>query len=143
MSLVEPILTPAEYLSYYSDKNSFGKIFQGIKMPYVYARNIRGFFFDNDYNRLEKDPLSELLQRKVEGFVLKPSLGESGRGVKLFRYDNGHYTAIYMRKSPIICCLATKKCYFFNHINIILLYFLAISYISSCQETGYISALPT
>ncbi len=91
MSLVEPILTPAEYLPYYSDKNSFGKIFHGIKMPYVYARNIRGFFFDNDYNRLEKDPLSELLQRKVEGFVLKPSLEESGRGVKLFRYDHGQY----------------------------------------------------
>lgn len=91
MCLVEPILNPAEYLHYYSDKNSFGKIFQGIKMPYVYARNIRGFFFDNDYNHLEKDPLSELLQRKVEGFVLKPSLEESGRGVKLFRYDNGHY----------------------------------------------------
>ena len=35
MCLVEPILNPAEFLHYYSDKNSFGKILQGIKMLLV------------------------------------------------------------------------------------------------------------
>ncbi len=91
MSFVEPILTPAEYRQYYSDKNSFGKILQGIRMPYVYARNIKGSFFDNNYNSLDGHPLSELEQRKVNSFVLKPSLEASGRGVRIFRYSNGRF----------------------------------------------------
>jgi len=88
---IEPILTPAEYRQYYSDKNSFGKIFPGINMPYVYLRNIRGLFFDNDYNCLNGDPLFELEQKSVEKFVLKPSLEESGRGVRIFKKTNGFY----------------------------------------------------
>ena len=91
--LVEPILTPVEYRPYYSDKNSFGKILQGIKQPYVYVRNIRGFFFDNDYNSLGKNPLFELEKNKVDSFVLKPSRSDSGRGVMIFRNNNGQYVA--------------------------------------------------
>lgn len=93
VSVVEPILTPAEYRPYYSDKNSFGKILQGIKQPYVYVRNIRGFFFDNDYNSIMEDPLKELERNKVDRFVLKPSRADSGRGVKIFRNNNGQYIA--------------------------------------------------
>jgi len=68
-------------------------ILQGIKMPYVYVRNIRGFFFDNNYNSVGKDLLFELKQNKVDSFVLKPSLEASGRGVKIFRFNNGQYSA--------------------------------------------------
>lgn len=90
VNLVEPILTPAQFLGFYNDKNSLDRIFPILYSPRVYIRNINGVFYDENYNSINNRISDKLLHSIDEDvIVLKPSLASSGVGVKIYKKYNG------------------------------------------------------
>ncbi len=82
VNLIEPILTPNIYASFYWDKNSFGLLWQKDCMPQTFIHNINGKYYDRDYNPIKGSIDTHILSDEV---IIKPSLECSGRGVMLFR----------------------------------------------------------
>lgn len=90
-SIIEPILTPLKYLSYYSDKNNFNKLLPNHFMPKVLLMNIDRLMFDGDYNLIDRDKIDTYLrdiQNKYNILILKPSRLASGNGVQILKKDN-------------------------------------------------------
>ena len=82
-NVIEPILCPPLFYPYYNDKNIFDKLFPSGMLPRTFVRNIRGVFYDSNYQFIE-NPISEkyLYSNKI---ILKPAVGgESGIGVQIF-----------------------------------------------------------
>ena len=94
-NIVEPILDPQRYVSYYSDKNMFDKMFKPGTLPKTIFRKIRGFYYDEEYNNInlsENRDLYDILQLSgCKVIIIKPSVDScSGHGIKLFKKnDNG------------------------------------------------------
>ena len=80
--VIEPILCPPNQYAYYNDKNVFDKLFPAGVLPKTLLRNIRGNFYDINYQLVDNPILGDFLSEKI---ILKPAVGgESGRGVQIF-----------------------------------------------------------
>lgn len=97
-TVVEPILDPAPYVPYYSDKNIFDKLFKEGTLAKTILRKMNGMYCDASYQKVELDDAALALLLGKSGcrkIVIKPSVdGESGRGVKLFRYAQKQWREI-------------------------------------------------
>ena len=97
-TVVEPILDPAPYVPYYSDKNIFDKLFKEGTLAKTILRKMNGMYCDATYQKVELDDAALALLLGKSGcakIVIKPSVdGESGRGVKLFRYAQKQWREI-------------------------------------------------
>lgn len=96
VNYIEPILNPLRYVSYYSDKNMFDKMFKPGTMPQTFLRKINGFYFDANYVHININDDSTFYQYidncSSNKIVIKPSTSCSGNNVKLFlKKDNGWY----------------------------------------------------
>lgn len=84
-TIIEPVLNPGQFRPFYSDKNSLDRILPTQFTPTVYVRNVNGVFYDGDYNplsnKIDDAYISAISADKV---VLKPTLGQSGKGVKIY-----------------------------------------------------------
>ena len=84
-TFIEPVLTPAENLLYYNDKNSLNKILPPpMCSPKVLIRSINGIFYDGSYSHLTGDVDSYISAINKSKIILKPTLECSGRGVRIF-----------------------------------------------------------
>ena len=88
--IVEPILTPEPFKAQYGDKNNFDRLYKDVKKPETLVRNINGLYLDKSYKTVES-PLDDLINNHPVRIILKPTREMSGRGVRLFVYQNGHY----------------------------------------------------
>lgn len=88
-TVVEPILDPAPYVPYYSDKNIFDKLFRKGTLAKTILRKMGGVYYDAAYVTVEVSDTTLFALLADSGctkIVIKPSVdGESGRGVKLFQ----------------------------------------------------------
>lgn len=83
-SFIEPVLNPYKYRPYYSDKNTYDKIFNETILPKTYCRCILGEFLDKDYKHIEFKNVYNILDN-VDCFILKPTIdSDSGKGILLF-----------------------------------------------------------
>ena len=88
-NIVEPILDPLRYVSYYSDKNVFDKLFGQNAMPQTIFRKMHGFYYDSEYERIricDDKALNEILAKSsCKKIVIKPTVDScSGNNVRLF-----------------------------------------------------------
>ena len=84
-TLLETVLTPSHFSSFYSDKNSLDLIFPFGTLPETYLRNIGGKFLDKDYVGVPHSKVDEHIEAiEAEKIVLKPTMESSGRGVCIF-----------------------------------------------------------
>lgn len=88
-NIVEPILDPLRYTSYYSDKNIFDKLFKPNTLPKTIFRKMSGFYYNGEYNRIDLSTNSDLYNLLDESgyskIVIKPSVdSSSGNDIKLF-----------------------------------------------------------
>ncbi len=98
-NIVEPILDPARYSSYYSDKNVFDKLFGKKAMPQTVFRKMQGFYYDSEYERIticDDRALYEILAKsKCEKIVIKPTVdSSSGNNVRLFEKEGDYWQEI-------------------------------------------------
>lgn len=97
VNYIEPILTPPNFRAYYSDKNMLDKIIGNNPTvhiaPTTYIRNIRGGWYDTMYQLMNPDQIDFLIiSLSNEKVIVKPSLDNSGHGVRLFsRQKEGCY----------------------------------------------------
>lgn len=92
-SICEPVLTPHNFMDFYSDKNSLDLIFPQGTLPTVMARNIRGHFMDARYNPIKESQVEvALLESQFDSVIVKPTLSSSGKGVEKFIKSNGALT---------------------------------------------------
>lgn len=90
-TLLETVLTPSHFSSFYSDKNSLDLIFPSGTLPETYLRNVGGKFLDKNYFSVLHPKVDEHIKSiEAEKIVLKPTMESSGRGVCIFyRGDDG------------------------------------------------------
>lgn len=89
-NVVEPLLNPVRYRSFYEDKNVYGMLFDAQDLPVTYLRMMNGICYDAAY-RPCTFPSSDDLRRLTEGadrVLVKPAVdSDSGRGIVLYRLD--------------------------------------------------------
>lgn len=95
-NIVESVLTPHKYSSYYSDKNIFDKLFKQGVLPKTILRKMNGFYYDADYNSIalinDADFKNVLLELGINKILIKPSVdSDSGNGVKVFEIKDGEW----------------------------------------------------
>ena len=89
---VEDILTPQEYIGYYSDKNTLNQFIPNKYLPKVFLRNINGIYCGEDYKPIAPEQAITSLNKITDDkLIIKPTKECSGRGVKLLRKEKGHY----------------------------------------------------
>lgn len=93
-TIVEPILNPLRYTSYYSDKNMFDKLFGSEVMPQTILRKMHSFYYDRDYRRINLTCTETLIgildSSDCTKIVVKPAVdSSSGNGVRLFEKKKG------------------------------------------------------
>lgn len=98
-NIVEPILSPFRYVSYYSDKNIFDRLFRPGTLPKTIFRKMRGFYYDGQYNRIDlsdDDALYHIIQQTdCNKIIIKPSVdSSSGIGIKLFEKKDNRWIEI-------------------------------------------------
>lgn len=103
---VEPVLTPYDYLEFYSDKNSLNLSLPHDCMPAVLMRNIGGKYMDEDYNPLDINDF--LAQTETTPLILKPSRECSGRGVQVIDRKQGNY---YTRTGELVSSIYLQQHY--------------------------------
>jgi len=89
-NVVEPVLTPEQYHSFYSDKNSFGLLFDKNDMPRTYFRCMNGVFFDGDYKGVKASDMLNCIGDATEIFV-KPTNLQGGKGAAIYKKENGKF----------------------------------------------------
>lgn len=81
-SILEPYFNKDEYIKCMSNKNFFENWLPDLKHVNTIARNIKGIWYDSDYNKISIEQLLEILKRHSE-IVVKPSVESAGgAGVK-------------------------------------------------------------
>lgn len=98
-NIVEPILDPLRYVSYYSDKNIFDRLFRQGTLPKTVFRKMRGFYYDSEYNSIKMtndSALKDILQLSgCNKIIIKPSVdSSSGNGIKLFEKKDNEWIEI-------------------------------------------------
>ncbi len=93
-NVVEAILNPVQYRSFYSDKNMFDKLLEGVIMPKTYLRRVHGVFRDAEYSFVHEMDLDLEGRLGVAGrCVIKPAVdSSSGQKVTIFeKRDDGFW----------------------------------------------------
>ena len=95
-NIVEPILNPHRYTSYYSDKNIFDRLFKLGTLPKTISRKIQGFYYDSLYNSINLRDDAALLNilelSTCNKIIIKPSIDScSGNGIKLFEKEDNKW----------------------------------------------------
>lgn len=86
---IELKLNRFDFKGAWSDKGYFDFLFPDVKFPETVVRNIKGNFYDHDYNIITKEQAIKLLD-EIGTFAIKPSLESGcGRGVQLFKKGEG------------------------------------------------------
>lgn len=81
-SIIEPHFNKDEYIKCMSNKNFFENWLPNLKHVNTIVRNIKGIWYDNQYNTLSDTKVFEILSKYTE-FVAKPSVDSAGgAGVK-------------------------------------------------------------
>lgn len=90
--VIEPLLNPARFTAYYSDKNIFDRLFPANTLARTLLRKMDGIYYDGNYDRLDLDDMLLLKILNDSGFkrvIIKPAVsGMSGIGVRVFACDN-------------------------------------------------------
>lgn len=112
-NIVEPILDPLRYVSYYSDKNVFDKLFGHRAMPRTIFRKMHGFYYDKDYQRIDisKDSILNNILNTADcpKIVIKPTVDScSGNSVRLFEKINNNWSEIGSGEELDLTYLTTK-----------------------------------
>ena len=95
-AFIEPILTPSNYFSYYSDKNSFDLLFPNGTLPNTFMRKTRGRYLTRDYVPIDTHEINDFIKGIDNNeLIVKPTLSSSGKGVEKF-YRTG---AIFVNKN--------------------------------------------
>ena len=95
-NVVEAIMAPTGFRSFYSDKNMFDLLMPEGMLPKTYLRRMGGVFRDADY-RIIKDEAVDLAKvlHGVSRCVVKPAVdSSSGRGVTVFEADANGFRAL-------------------------------------------------
>lgn len=80
---IEPNLTNSRLLSFYSDKNLYDQIFEGLTQPKTYLRYINGTFYCPKFNTLSFSEAEDQLSGISELWLIKPSVDSgNGRNIK-------------------------------------------------------------
>ena len=90
-SIIEPILTPAKYREYYSDKNNFLRILPPSFLPEYFLMDIDGLVYDSNYDIVEKENIDKIISKLANRFdriVIKPSRSSSGNGVQIIKKND-------------------------------------------------------
>lgn len=131
-SICEPVLTPRNFMDYYSDKNSFDLLFPKGTLPQTFLRNIRGRFFNRDYAPIETTKVNEYLNCiDCKELIVKPTLSSSGKGVEKFFRDGSTYVN---KKKEILSLEYLNKNY--KNDCIIQEVFIQHSFFSQFNETS-------
>ncbi len=89
-NIIEPLLNPVRYRSFYEDKNVYGLLFPPEDLPRTYLRMIGGVFRDAEYRPLSR-PAPEAFRHltgDADKVIVKPAVdSDSGRGIVLYRLD--------------------------------------------------------
>lgn len=98
-NIVEPILSPLRYVSYYSDKNIFDKLFGYDVLPQTLFRKMHGFYYDKEYKRIDIQTNEQLLNILNDAdcgkIVIKPTVDScSGDNVRLFERSDAQWFEI-------------------------------------------------
>lgn len=92
-SIIQPLLNPIEYRSYYQDKNAFEKIMPPSFLPEAVFRMINGVYLSADYKPIYElsDTTLRELTHDINTLFIKPATdSSSGQGVfKFSRNENG------------------------------------------------------
>lgn len=87
-SMIEPVLNPERFRSYYSDKNSIPILLPNLCVKTILCRVNGGSILDGEFQ-----PITSIdEQLKVNGLILKPSIdSNSGVGITVFRKEGNVY----------------------------------------------------
>lgn len=112
-NIVEPILDPLRYVSYYADKNIFDKLFKSGTMPKTILRKMNGFYYDELYKHINlsnEEQLQTILnESNLDRIVIKPTVDScSGNGVRLFQQRNGVWCDLGSEDILTLAYLNTK-----------------------------------
>lgn len=107
---IELILDPYRFVGYYADKNVFDKLLPSSYMPKTIVRKITDTYYDDKYqyvSDLDDSKLQILTQEtSSDTLVLKPTVsGMSGRGVEVFRKENGEWKNILSKEKLSVAYL--------------------------------------
>lgn len=90
---IERVLNNCDHDNF-EDKNLLMKIVDKQYLPKTYVRYIRGLFFDEDYNFLSIEQVNQVITQNNGNLIGKKAVESSGgRGVQMFKYNNGHYAS--------------------------------------------------
>lgn len=87
---VMPVLNDYSMTEYYGDKNIYDLILGSSNSAVTVLRNIRGKYFDKDYNNIELEKAKKILLHNVDkGLIIKPSKSNNGLGIKKLNIVEG------------------------------------------------------
>ena len=83
------ILNPIPYNDYMEDKNMFDKILPREYLPHTLFRRMGGKWYDSEYQMISFEKVREIISSNVkgDGFIVKPTHGNSGKGIVVFRKE--------------------------------------------------------
>lgn len=91
-NVIEHVLNPVKHRVFYSDKNMYDKLFTKGTLPTTILRCIENSFYDDSYNTVDSDKISEIINNiPYNAVILKPTIDScSGHGVLLYiKGDDG------------------------------------------------------
>ncbi len=87
-SICEPVLTPHNFMDFYSDKNSFDLLFPAGTLPNTFLRKSRGRYLTQNYAPIINRQVDDILNGiDCKELIVKPTLSSSGKGVEKFFRD--------------------------------------------------------
>lgn len=89
--IIEEVLDPPRYRDFYNDKSLFPEVLGKEKVPRTFVCRINGsILLDSTFRPLSTDIVA--VCKNLKRIILKPSIdSSSGRGIELFRLENGVY----------------------------------------------------
>jgi hypothetical protein len=93
-NIIEHILNPTQYRSFYEDKNMFDKILSSHLLPQTYVRKLNGFYYNSVYCKINIQDTSSLIRylNNLDSFLIKPTVNSSsGNNIQIFRKINNEF----------------------------------------------------
>jgi len=90
---IEPYLIYDRLLGFYSDKNLYDQIFEGVNQPETYLRYFNGTFYCPKYHQLTLSEALDRLNKIKWPWIIKPSV-ESGNGRDIHEGNSQNETLI-------------------------------------------------
>lgn len=89
---VLPVFNDYSLTDYYGDKNIYDLLVDSSRSAKTVLRNIRGKYFDPDYNSIKPEEAESILLTVEKSLIIKPSKSNNGAGIKkLTVHDNNIY----------------------------------------------------